>query len=325
MRRLSLVDLRPQAKELDLARDAWEGLSAQPKRLSPVYFYDDAGSRLFEELTRAPEYYVTRTELSILRAHAEEMARQADGPLTLVELGSGSSLKTRPFIELLLARQGWLEYVPIDVSPAALLDASRSLLDDYPALRVTACAAPYEAALEWLKQRRRGPALFLYFGSSVGNFEPEDALRLLTRIAETLGEGDALLLGADLDKDPRVLEAAYNDVSGATARFNLNLLARLNEELGAHFQLEDFEHYAFYDGGMRRVEMHLVSRRKHEVHLDGLGTDVAFEKWESIHTEDSHKYALEEVSAMAARAGLRLERAWLDSRRYFSVNRLERG
>lgn len=324
LNRFELVDLRPGAAQLNLARDAWEGLSALPKHLPPVYFYDDAGSRLFEEITRTPEYYVTRTELSILRAYAGEMLEDGGGPLMLVELGSGSSLKTRPFIELLLARQGWLQYIPIDVSPAALRDASRALLETYPRLSVTACAASYEAALDWLARRGRSRALFLYFGSSVGNYEPDEAQRLLGRVAGALGEGDALLLGVDLDKDPRVLEAAYNDVAGATARFNLNLLARLNHELGGHFDLDGFEHHAFYDGGMRRVEMHLVSRREQEVPLDALGARVRFGRWESIHTEDSHKYGLEDVAAMAGRAGLTLSRSWLDERRYFSVNRLER-
>ena len=322
--RFSLTDLRPRADGLDLARDAKEGLLGRPKSLRPVYFYDEAGSRLFEEITRAPEYYLTRTELSILQEHVRDIVGEGTGPMTLVELGSGSSLKTRAFIEALLARQGLLDYVPIDVSRSALLDAGRALLADYAGLRVAACAATYETALNWLADRPRLPALFLFLGSSVGNFVPEEARRLLSRVAASLREGDALVLGADLDKDPRVLEAAYNDEAGVTARFNLNLLARLNEELGATFRLEDFEHRAFYDAAARRVEMHLISRRAHRVELRALRTSVAFEAGESIHTEDSHKFALEQLDGLAARCGLATRGRWVDARGYFSVNRFER-
>jgi dimethylhistidine N-methyltransferase len=306
----------------DLARDALRGLSSRPKSLPPAHFYDAAGSRLFEGITRAPEYYITRTELGILRRHADEIVAGPGGPVTLVELGSGSSLKTRVLIEALLARQRGLRYIAIDVSRAALLEAARGLMRDYPDLRVTPCVGDYGAGLAWLRRRRRGRTLALSLGSSIGNLDDEQARSLLRATADL---GCRVVLGADLRKDRAVLEAAYNDAAGLTARFNLNLLLRINAELGGRFQPGAFRHRAFYEEREGRIEMHLESARKQEVAVEALGRTFRFARGERIHTEDSRKYTLEQLDALAARAGLRVTGRWLDERRWFSVVRLERG
>ena len=319
MGRLTVVELsggRP-----DLARDVLLGLSSRPKSLPPTHFYDAAGSRLFEGITRAPEYYPTRTELGILRRHADEIVAGSGGPVTLVELGSGSSLKTRVLIEALLARQRGLRYVAIDVSRAALVEAALGLMRDYPDLRVTPCVGDYGAGLAWLRRRRLGRTLALSLGSSIGNLDDEQARSLLRATADL---GCGVVLGADLRKDRAVLEAAYNDAAGLTARFNLNLLLRINAELGGRFDPGAFRHRAFYEEREGKIVMHLESAREQEVAVEALGRTFRFARGERIHTEDSRKYTLEQLDALASRAGLRVTGRWLDDRRWFSVARLER-
>jgi len=317
--RLSVVELGRGGT--DLARDALLGLSSRPKSLPPAHFYDAAGSRLFEGITRLPEYYLTRTELGILRRHAAEIVSGPGGPAALVELGSGSSTKTRALIEALLARQDGLHYVAIDVSRAALLEAAPGLLRDYPALSVTALVGDYGSGLAWLRKSRLGRVLMLSLGSSIGNLDDEQARRLL---AGAGGLDCRWILGADLRKDRAVLEAAYNDAAGLTARFNLNLLRRINAELGGRFDPSAFRHRAFYDEAGGRIEMHLESAREQEVSVAALARTFHFARGERIHTEDSRKYTLDQLDALAARAGLRLAGRWLDDRRWFSVARLER-
>jgi dimethylhistidine N-methyltransferase len=321
--RLELVALPAKRGGPDLARDAREGLFAKRKHLPAAHFYDESGSRLFEEITRLPEYYLSRTELSILKAHAQDIARASAAHTALVELGSGSSQKTRALIEALLARQGAVHYVAIDISRTALVDAAKALLHDYPNLTVTALAGDYDAGLDWLKENAQGPKLVLYLGSSLGNFQPARAKSLLSSVARTLARGDGLILGADLQKDVRVVEAAYNDAAGVTAKFNLNLLRRLNYQLGAQFAPEDFLHRAFYNRRAHKIEMHLQSLRAHSVPIAALGRAVAFTRGETIHTEDSHKYTLPQLDALAASAGLHRRAAWLDPLRWFSVTRFE--
>lgn len=320
MGRLTIVEL-PGRGGPDLARDALRGLSSRPKSLPPAHFYDAAGSRLFEGITRAPEYYLTRTELGILRRHAAEIVGASVGPVTLVELGSGSSTKTRALIEALLMRQDGLHYVAIDVSRAALLEAAPGLLRDYPVLRVTACVGDYGAGLAWLRKSRVGRILALCLGSSIGNLDDDQARRLLRGAS---GLDCRWILGADLRKDRGVLEAAYNDAAGATARFNLNLLRRINAELGGRFDPSAFRHRAFYDERAGKIEMHLESSRDQEILVEALGRTFRFARGESIHTEDSRKYTLDQIAALAASAGLRLAGRWLDDRSWFSVARLER-
>ena len=248
------------------------GLTAAPKFLSCQYFYDEAGSKLFERICHLPEYYLTRTEDAILREHADEMVawdRSGKSP-ALVELGSGSSTKTRRLIAAALRRSVELHYLPIDVSPEILEGSAHTLSKAYPGLRVTGFAADYRVALDRLSRRLKRPKLVLFLGSSLGNYDLDDARDLLRSIADAMAPHDRLLLGTDLDKAPAVLEAAYDDSEGVSARFNLNVLARINRELGGNFDLDNFEHRARYDGDHKRVEMHLISRGRQEVKIPGV-------------------------------------------------------
>jgi dimethylhistidine N-methyltransferase len=310
----------------DFAEDVRRGLSARPKRLPPKYFYDELGSQLFDAICLLPEYYLTRAEGDIFARHARDIVAAArDGGarrVTLFELGSGSAAKTRRIIEALLAEQETLTYVPVDISPAALEASAHALLGDYARLSVTAYAADYDSALPRLGESFEdgSRALVLFLGSNVGNFDRAEARDFLRRVREALREGDLLLLGADLKKEPAVLEAAYDDALGVTAAFNLNLLARINRELDADFSLRDFRHVALYDGREGRVEMHLESAREQTVRVGALGLEVGFGAGERLHTENSYKYSPAELSALAAETGFSLARTWLDSGERFSSN-----
>jgi L-histidine N-alpha-methyltransferase len=313
------------AGEDDFAGDVRRGLSSTPKALAPKYFYDELGSHLFDAICLLPEYYLTRAEAEIFARHAAEIveeARRGASRVTLVELGSGSASKTRRIIEALFERQKHLAYVPVDISPAALEASAHALLGDYEALRVSAYAADYDTALPHLSSEFEdgARALVLFLGSNVGNFDRAEARDFLRRLRQVLREGDRLLLGADLKKDGAVLEAAYDDAHGVTAAFNLNLLARINRELRADFNLRAFRHVAPYNEDEGRVEMHLESRRAQTVRLDALDLEVHFREGERIHTENSYKYSLEELSALAAETGFARTHTWLDSAERFSSN-----
>ena len=306
------------------AEDVRRGLASLPKFLPPKYFYDELGSRLFEAICLLPEYYLTRAESEIFARHAREIVEAARGGshVTLFELGSGSASKTRLIIEALLAGQGSLTYAPVDISPAALEASAHSLLGDYPGLRVEAYAADYDAALPRLGEslEEGGRALVLFLGSNVGNFDRAGARDFLRRLRAVLRAGDRLLLGADLKKEAATLEAAYDDALGVTAAFNLNLLARINRELRADFSLRDFRHVALYDEEEGRVEMHLESRRDQAVRVGALGLEVHFRAGERLHTENSYKYSLAELSALASETGFERARTWLDAGGRFSSN-----
>lgn len=310
----------------DFAADVREGLTAAPRKyLRPKYFYDSLGSRLFDAICLLPEYYLTRAEADIFARHAAEIvarARAGGSHLTLVELGSGSASKTRHIIEALLREQPRLTYVPVDISTAALEESAGALLGDYEALSVTAYAADYDTALPRLRENfeEGGRALVLFLGSNVGNFDRAEARDFLRRVRAALRTGDRLLLGADLKKDAATLEAAYDDPVGVTAAFNLNLLARINRELGADFNVRDFRHVALYDEAEGRVEMHLESTRAQAVRIDALGLNVNFRAGERIHTENSYKYSLDELTALAADTGFAREHTWLDPAERFSSN-----
>jgi L-histidine N-alpha-methyltransferase len=302
---------------LDVAR----GLASRPKQLSPKYFYDELGSHLFEAICLLPEYYLTRAEDEILSRRAGEIARACgDEPVTLVEFGSGSSTKTRHLLDALLRRQTELLYVPVDISPSALEAAATALLEAYTRLRVEAYAGDYDAALARLKHDApsRGRTLALFLGSNIGNFDPSDAEQFLRNVRGTLRAGDALLVGADLKKDAATLEAAYDDALGVTAAFNLNLLARINRELGADFDPRAFRHVAVYNERAGRVEMHLESTREQTVNAAALALEVRFAAGDRIHTENSYKYAPAELDALVARAGFARAGAWLDAAGRFS-------
>jgi len=303
------------------ARAVRSGLSAEPKTLPCRYFYDDRGSRLFEQICDQPEYYLTRTEDAILRDHADAMLAGWVADPVLVELGSGSSSKTRRLIAAAFRAYGGLHYVPIDVSRAILEESAESLARAFPGLRVTGYAANYRDALAGIAGRFGRPKLFVFLGSSLGNYETDAAVDLLALLARSMDPADRLLLGTDLDKDPATLEAAYDDARRVTARFNLNLLERINRELGAAFDLDRFEHRARYRADRRRVEMHLVSRVDQDVAIPGAGVTVRLAEGESIHTENSHKYTPETLRDLADRSGFEEEAAWTDRQGRFRVQR----
>jgi dimethylhistidine N-methyltransferase len=303
-----------------LAAVVHEGLAATPKTLPCRFFYDQEGSALFEEICELPEYYVTRTEDEILRRRAPEIIAALPDRVDLAELGSGSSRKTRRIIEALLERQRSLRYLPIDISATMLRETARALSRDYPRLEVDPLALEYSAALDHLPAKRQGPLLVLFLGGNLGNFDPPAAIGFLRQIAAAMQPGDGLLLGLDLHKETAVLNAAYDDSQGVTARFNLNLLRRLNRELEADFHLDAFRHRAFYNEAEGRVEMHLVSLRDQSVTI--AGRRVEFRAGETIHTENSYKYTRAQIQALAHASGFSLQRQWTDDRGYFSVNLL---
>jgi L-histidine N-alpha-methyltransferase len=319
--RLTLVEA-DRAVPADFAADVRAGLSARRKILHCRYFYDAAGSELFEEICALPEYYLTRAELAILRARADDIAGGCPAGAALVELGSGSSTKTRTLIEALLRRRKLLHYVPIDISRVMLEDSARALLADYRQLQVTAIAAEYRAGLRLLRRRRDESKLVAWLGSNVGNFARRDAARFLASVRATLSPCDRLLLGADLRKDRKVLEAAYDDAAGVTARFNMNLLVRINRELGGDFALDRFRHRALWNERHGRVEMHLVSQAAQRVRIRALGLTVAFGDGESIFTESSYKYTIDELEHLAGAAGFSTEQRWLDPEGRFSLSLL---
>jgi L-histidine Nalpha-methyltransferase len=308
----------------DFAEDVRRGLTAARKFLLPKYFYDELGSQLFEAICLLPEYYLTRAESEIFARHSEEIveATARGSRVTLVELGSGSATKTRRIIEALLRRQKRLLYVPVDISTAALESSAHALLQEFDALEVAAYAADYDTALPRLAENfdADSRALVLFLGSNIGNFDRDAARDFLRNLRGVLRANDSVLLGADLKKDPAVLEAAYDDALGVTAAFNLNLLARINRELEADFSVRDFRHVAVYNEREGRVEMHLESAREQTVNISALSLAVNFRAGERIHTENSYKYDPAELSALARATGFQLARTWLDAGERFSSN-----
>ena len=304
------------------AEDVRTGLTAHQKSLPPKYFYDALGSQLFEAICHLPEYYLTRAESEILRSNADEIVASLSGPTRLVELGSGSAEKTRYLIEALLGRQGSLNYLPVDISSASLERSSLELLQIYPRLSITAYAADYFTALEALagsgKSGERTVALFL--GSNIGNFDPDGSRAFLSEVRRVLKPRDALLIGADLKKPADVLIRAYDDALGVTAAFNLNLLVRMNRELEANFDVTKFRHRATYNEELGRVEIRMVSIEQQTVLLRALDLEVSFREGETIHTENSYKFDVEQLAEMARATGFAPEKTWFDSARRFSFN-----
>ena len=299
----------------EFAHDLAVALASRPRSISPKYFYDAVGSQLFDRICELPEYYPTRTELGILAGNAREIAAQIGPRAEIVEFGAGSLRKVRLLLD---AMKQPARYLPIDISAEHLSQSVASLQRDYPGLAVQPVAADYTLPLR-LPARLPGAGQRIGFfpGSTIGNFAPHEALHFLQGVAEVL-RGGALLLGADLVKDPAVLHAAYNDAQGVTAAFNLNLLARANRELGTRFVLEQFDHSAFYNAPLQRIEMHLVSRSRQAVAFDGASYE--FDEGETLHTENSYKFTIEGLHAMAVRSGFRPGPVWIDSHRLFSVH-----
>ena len=303
----SIADRPDAAPQTAMLRDVACGLARPQKELLPKYFYDRRGSELFDEITRLPEYYLTRTERALLDCWSGPLMSSLR-PAALVELGAGSAEKTRLLLDAMVyAGRGEL-YVPIDVSAEFLDDAAAELREEYPTLGVEPLVGDIAEPLA-LGDDLPAPAVIAFLGSTIGNFDPAGARRLLRNVARVMRQGDRFLLGADLRKDPRVVEAAYNDRQGVTAEFNLNVLRVLNRELGANFDLDAFEHRAFYDRTLHRIEMHLVSADDQRVQIPGVGP-VRFAGGESIRTEISCKYDRESLSTMLDSANLRIER-WI--------------
>ena len=302
-----------------IATEVREGLSRTPKALPPKLFYDAAGSELFEEITRLPEYYLTRTEQYLLIQRANDIVRAAGSGLTLFELGAGTSAKTCTLIRALLATQPSLTFYPIDVSPAALQAGRERLRGQFPDLTVTPIVADYSDGLPQLRMLR-GRKLVLYLGSSIGNFEPMEASAMLANIRRSLSPGDALLLGTDGAKDPQILIPAYDDAAGVTARFNKNLLARINRELGGHFDVDAFRHVVRWNPIDSRIEIYLESTREQTVAIDDLDTSVAFASGERIHSENSYKFTQSMVDSILSNSGFDLEQTWTDRREWFALH-----
>ena len=314
---IKLYDFHPVQD--DTTEEILEGLRQEQKRISPKYFYDKRGSRLFDEITELPEYYPTRTEVAIMRASIGEMARLIGPRASLIEFGSGSSLKTRILLENM---EEIAAYVPVEISLEHLMDAARQLSRLYPHIEILPVCADFTQPFDLPNPKVMPIRNVVYFpGSTIGNFDPLEAQALLRVMRMEAKKGGALLIGVDLKKDPAVLERAYNDAAGVTAAFNLNMLEHLNREYHADFDLEAFRHRAIYNEAKGRIEMHLVSIKNQTVTLDG--ESVGFAEGEHIVTEHSHKYTREEFAALAGKAGFRVEKVWMDPERLFSVQYLE--
>ena len=315
-KQIRLHDFKPSPGHF--RAEALSGLRKWQKELPCKYFYDERGSYLFECICNLDEYYIPRTETAIMKAYIEEIVEALGPNVLLIEYGSGNSAKTRILLDHLWELEA---YVPIDISREQLLRAANELASAYPGLEVLPVCADYTSAfkppdLKWPTRRK-----VVYFpGSTIGNFEPGPAKQFLECIAGVCGPGGGLLIGVDLKKDPTVLHRAYNDSQGVTAAFNLNLLERINRELGYDFQTDWFRHYAFYNPLEGRIEMHLISMKDQTVHLDN--TAIRFAQGESIWTESSYKYNLEDFEQLAAAAGFRTECVWTDNQQWFSIHYL---
>jgi uncharacterized SAM-dependent methyltransferase len=347
MPRFRLVELTGGDPFAEFASDVAAGLTAEPKHLSCRYFYDREGSRLFAAICQLPEYYLTRAETEILARHACDIASLFQGDVTVIELGSGSAVKTRLLLEALLPGRR-VRYVPIDICRPVLEESAADLLERFPPLEIVAIAAEYHEGLRHLRSASDkprshqsaaaaavssmdgrlplptaiGPRLILWLGSNIGNFTRAEATTFLRRIQGTMTPLDRMLVGVDLRKDRAVLEAAYDDAAGVTAAFNRNLLARINHELHGNFDLNAFQHRAIYNQDLGRIEMYLVSTRAQSVTIGRIGLTLSFAAGETIHTENSYKYTLAEIYAVATAAGLQDQCFWQDAAGRFSLHLL---
>ena len=325
MHAFSSVPCLPEAASTPLGAEVYRGLTAFPKKLSPWLFYDQRGSELFEAITELPEYYLTRTERGIFEQFGDEILATADSKkLSMIELGAGTATKTRLLLDAAVRRQASVEYYPIDISTTALEEARRRIGEEQPHVSCMPIVSDYTKDMSDVHSIS-GRRLVLYIGSSIGNFEPAEAAKLLRRLRGQLAAGDLLLLGVDHVKDRFTLLKAYNDAAGVTAEFNRNMLVRIKRELGAKFRPGLFRHRACWNEREARIEMHLESVVAQEIAIPALDLTVQFQRGESIHTENSYKFTPERVAEMLGWAGFEVRKEWTDARKWFGVYLAEAG
>ena len=311
---------KPHATKIEksFAEEISYTLSQNSKFIDPKFFYDRKGSDLFESICSLPEYYPTKTEISILKKLKHDLSSYLDENMNLVELGSGSSVKTRLLLDIFTTLQTKTEYFPIDISEI-LTESSEQLLKDYDTLHITGIIDTYEGGLEFLKNYDDNKNLIIFLGSSFGNFTPDDGKLFLEKIFSTMNSGDLFLIGLDLVKDKNILEAAYDDSQGITAKFNLNVLSRINDELDADFNINNFSHYSIYNETDQRIEMNLKSLVSQSVIIAKSNLSLNFNKDELIHTEYSHKYHASQIKKLLTDVGFTIKNIWLDDKKYFSL------
>ena len=316
---------KPHASKIEktFAEEISSSLNRTSKFISPKFFYDKKGSDLFEKICSLPEYYPTQTEITILKKLLGELPSYLDESFRLVELGSGSSVKTRLILDVLAQSQDVIEYFPIDISEI-LTESSEQLLSDYDGLHITGIIDTYEGGLEFLKNYDDKKNLIIFLGSSFGNFSLNDGYEFLQKIHSTMKSGDLFLIGLDLVKDTQILESAYDDLQGVTAEFNLNVLSRINDELDADFNLNNFSHHSIYNEEEQRIEMYLKSLVNQSVIISKSNLLLNLRKNELIHTEYSHKYRLPQIHKMLDDVGFKTKHTWLDDDRYFSLTLLSK-
>lgn len=307
-----------------IVADTRRGLLDDPKWLSSLYFYDHEGSRLFDLITQTDEYYPTRTEEALLAENVDAIIEETGDGLTIAEMGSGNSRKTRVILASLMRHQETATYLPMDVSAEFLAKSAQVLESEFPGLRVEPIAAEYSDGLRRIGEHPAERRLVLFLGSSIGNFEPEEQVQLLKTAHDSLSPGDAFLLGTDLVKETASLDAAYNDAAGHTAAFNLNILHHLNRELDGEIDVEAFEHKAFFNTDKSRIEMHLVSKKDQVLRLPKADLAVPIRAGETIHTENSYKFTVSGAQQLAQRAGFTLENTWTDAKGWFGIHLLRR-
>lgn len=311
---------KPHASKIEktFAEEISSSLIGNSKFISPKFFYDKKGSDLFEKICTLSEYYPTRTEIDILKNLSIELPSYLDETFRLVELGSGTSVKTRLILDIFTSLQDTTEYFPIDISEI-LTESSEQLLKDYDGLHITGIIDTYEGGLEFLKNYDDRKNLIIFLGSSFGNFSPNAGREFLKKINSTMKSGDLFLIGLDLIKDKQILESAYNDSLGVTAQFNLNVLSRINDELDADFNLDNFLHYSIYNKEDQRIEMYLKSLVRQSIIISKSDLLLNLEKNELIHTEYSHKYSLDQIRELLESVGFKINHIWLDDKKYFSL------
>lgn len=311
---------KPHATKIEksFAEEISYSLNQNSKFINPKFFYDKKGSELFESICLLPEYYPTRTEISILKKLKHDLPSYLDENINLVELGSGTSVKTRLILDIFTKLQPKTEYFPIDISEI-LTESSEQLLKDYDTLHITGIIDTYEGGLEFLKSYDDKKNLILFLGSSFGNFTPDDGKLFLEKIFSTMKSGDLFLIGLDLVKDKNILESAYDDSQGVTAKFNLNVLSRINDELDADFDINNFSHYSIYNENDQRIEMNLKSLVSQSVIIGKSNLSLNLDKGELIHTEYSHKYHISQIKKLLSDVGFEFKNMWLDDEKHFSL------